>query len=72
MSQEHCYGVEEFTGAWYQPYESDSYTNNFRFSAGMTAWVGCDANIFAKNMVVMEGATALAAGAIAVLAAAAY
>jgi len=37
----------------------------------MTAWVGCEANEVGL-MVVMEGATALAAGAIAVLAAAAY
>ena len=70
MSDEHCYGVEEFTGAWYQPYESETYEGNFRFSAGMTAWAGCEAN--AVEGVIMQGASALAAGAATVLLAAAY
>jgi hypothetical protein len=71
-SFDHCYGVEVFEGYWYQPEEADSYENNFRFTAGMEAWVGCDAAVGGYSMVVMEGATALTAGAIAILAAAAY
>jgi hypothetical protein len=74
MSMEHCFGVETFEGFWYQPYESSSYEGNFRFSAGMEAWVACDASeaLGEYTMVIMEGATALTAGAIAILAAAAY
>merc|ERR1711990_404426 len=57
MSEEHCYGVETFQGAWYQPYESESYVNNFRFSAGMTAWAGCEAGDI--DGVIMQGASSL-------------
>ena len=70
MSEEHCYGVEEFSGAWYQPYEAETYENNFRFTAGMTAWAGCEAAN--TEGIVMQGATALAAGATVVLLAATY
>ena len=61
-----CYGVEQFSGSWYQPLEADEYSDVFRLSAEDEIYTFCARDhqrieSASNKTIVLQGASVLTA-----------